>query len=155
MAHSALTPMLLEVLRLAASDGDVSAWGRTQQEEDSETASQHFLTQLPVRDFWRNQAAAAWLCGTGQSERCVRRSGCSECLSNCILGALKPPVFHGETPLPKGLAAAMPSDKVEAHLQESQGRAKIPRGFADTLGCSSVAREKADAELKLRYYSSG
>lgn len=43
--------MLLEVLRLAASDGDVSAWGRTQEEEDSETASQHFLTQFPVRHF--------------------------------------------------------------------------------------------------------
>lgn len=47
MAHSVLTPRLLELLRLAASDGDVSAWGRTQQEEDSETtARQHLLTQL-------------------------------------------------------------------------------------------------------------
>lgn len=50
MAHSALTPMLLEVLRLAASDGDVSAWGRTQEKEDGETDS-HFLTQFPVRDL--------------------------------------------------------------------------------------------------------
>lgn len=50
MAHSVLTPRLLELVRLAASDGDVSAWGRTQQEEDSETASQKLLAQLPVRD---------------------------------------------------------------------------------------------------------
>jgi len=41
--------MLLEVLRLAASDGDVSAWGRTQEEDNSETDSQHFLTHFPVR----------------------------------------------------------------------------------------------------------
>lgn len=148
--------MLLELVRLAASDGDVSTWGRTRQEEGSETASQHFLPQLPVRDSWRNQAAAAWLCGRAQSEKCVRgECGSSQCLTNCILGALKLPVFHGETPLPKGLAAAMPADKVEAHSQESHSRARIPRGFADTLGCSSMAREKAGAELKLRYYSSG
>lgn len=42
--------MLLEVLRLAVSDGDVSAWGRI-QEEDSETDRQHFLTQSPARDL--------------------------------------------------------------------------------------------------------
>lgn len=51
MAHNALTPMLLEVLRLAASDGDVSALGTIQEEDDSETNSQHSLTQFPVRDL--------------------------------------------------------------------------------------------------------
>lgn len=42
--------MLLEVLRLAASDGDVSAWGRT-QEEEGETDSQHLQAQFPARDL--------------------------------------------------------------------------------------------------------
>lgn len=145
MAHSVLTPMLLELLRLAASDGDVSAWGRTQQGEDSQTDRQHLLTRLSVRGSWRKQAAAAWLCGRGQSERCVS----SQCLSNCILGALKLPLIKVRPLIPLLLAAAMPSDKAEAHLQESQGRAKIPRGFADTLACSSGAREKCRVKAEV------
>lgn len=66
--------MLLEVLRLAASDGDVSAWGRTQGEE-GETDSQHLspssvCSETP--DFWRNR-----------SEMCVRSGGAPSVLSHC------------------------------------------------------------------------
>lgn len=80
--------------------------------------------------------------------------GTPSVLSHCNLSVQKLPVCQAETALLKGLTLAMPSDKAETHLQESQSRAKIPQGFADALGCSSMAREKTGTELKLRYYSS-
>lgn len=73
--------------------------------------------------------------------------GAPSVLSHCILSVQKLPMCQGETALPKGLTPATPSDKAETHLQESQSRAKIPWGFADALGCSSAAREKAGAEV--------
>lgn len=142
MAHSALTPMLLEVLRLAASDGDVSAWGRTQEEEDVERDRQHFLTQFPVRDLIFGRT---WLTAARESQVREVRTNCWDApsvLSRCISMVPKLPMCQGEKALPKGLIPATPSDKAEAQLQESQSRAKIPLGFASTLACSSVAREK-------------
>lgn len=60
MAHSVLTPMLLELLRLAASDGDVSAWGRTQREEGSEPAFASSATSQRLLEKPGSRSLAVW-----------------------------------------------------------------------------------------------
>lgn len=80
---------------MAASDGDVSALGRAQEEEDSETNSQHFLTQFPVRDLifggTRQLQAGS---GAGAGQRGVRDE-CSACLKLLHFECAKAPRVPG------------------------------------------------------------
>lgn len=83
------------MLRLAASDGDVSAWEGT-KEEDSGTDSQHFLTQFPVRDLiFGGTRQLHPGCVAEASQRCVRNVGALSVLSHLHFGCAKAPHVPG------------------------------------------------------------